>query len=126
MSDSSEGTSPNRHDGDVPAGAEGDPGGHEGKACDLAAMAEEDQKFMALAGLRTWCAATVRQVQRMEDAQKDMTTPLSTSPVDRGKLTAAQEAFQSDRHLFLLASWKVIEHIDWAKKLNFLDKECFV
>jgi len=80
-------------------------------------MPEEDQKFMALAGLRTWCAAAIRQTERIEEARKGM---LANPPV-----AGAQGAFQADRHLFLISCWKVVEHIDWAKKLNFLDATRF-
>src|SRR5690349_6012759 len=74
-------------------------------------MNEEDQKYMALAGLRSWCAAVLRQVERLE-AARNVHPDFNT-------------AFQSERHLFLIATWKMIEHVDWVVKLQLLEKDLF-
>jgi hypothetical protein len=70
-------------------------------------MDEESQRFMAFEGLRTWCVTALKQIERMNIARKERD---DESP-----------SFNCEKHLFLIAAWKVVEHVDWVKKLNFVD-----
>jgi hypothetical protein len=74
-------------------------------------MSEEDQRFMAFHGLREWCLTALKQIERMNVALKERLDPTdSTSP-----------SFNCEKHLFLISAWKVVEHVDWVRKLNFVD-----
>lgn len=74
-------------------------------------MDEDDQKFIAVEGLHAWASAILTQVQRLELA--------------RGELARGgryRRAYLCERHLLLIAAKKLIDYIDWAKDLGFLDE----
>jgi len=58
------------------------------------------------------------QVERIERARQVMRTPDNDWP-------EPMRVFQYERHLFLISAYKLIEHVDWALRLNFLDKSLF-
>ena len=74
-------------------------------------MDEESQRFMAFEGLRDWCVSALKQVERMNIAIRERN---DESP-----------SFNCEKHLFLISAWKVVEHVDWVKKLNFVDADKF-
>lgn len=84
----------------------------------------EDQQFLALAGLRTWAAAVVRQAERMQAAMDEQQGLIARAPLS-GSLEEVGDRFRSERHLFLIAAWKLVEHMDWTAKLNCLDTSIF-
>lgn len=79
----------------------------------------EDQKFMAFEGIRSWAQAILVEVERINSARKNLTN------INSDIRLSANRQFQAERHLFLVAANKLMQYIDWAKKLNFLDKELF-
>lgn len=77
-------------------------------------MDEDDQKFIAVEGLRTWASAILTQVERLELA--------------RGQLTKGgryRRAYLCEKHFLLIAAKKLIDYIDWARELDFLDDAIF-
>lgn len=74
-----------------------------------ATMDEESQRFMAFERLRAWCVTALKQIERMNIAMKERR---DDSP-----------SFNCEKHLFLISAWKVVEHVDWVKKLNFVDAD---
>jgi hypothetical protein len=76
-------------------------------------MEIEDQKFMALYGTQTWARAVLRQVERMEVANRAQDWPESMF------------RFQSERHLFLITAHKLVEHCEWVISLRYVDAALF-
>ncbi len=78
----------------------------------------EDEKSMAVEGLRNWALALVLQAARIESALKDA-LQVNLETKDQVRLhNDYMGRFRTDRHFFLIAAWKLIEHLDWARKLN--------
>ena len=74
----------------------------------------DDQKFMAVEGLHTWASAILIQVERLELA--------------RGQLAKGgryRRAYLCERHFLLIAAKKLVDYIDWARDLGFLDDTIF-
>ena len=84
-------------------------------------MNEETQKFLALEGLRSWANAVVLQVERMQSSRDAL---LELRGLDSQWIKRMGQ-FRSDRHLFLVSAWKLIEHMDWADKLGCLENNNF-
>ena len=77
-------------------------------------MDKDDQKFIAVEGLHTWASAILTQVERLELA--------------RGQLAKGgryRRAYLCERHFLLIAAKKLIDYIDWARDLGFLDDAIF-
>jgi hypothetical protein len=81
-------------------------------------MDMENQKFMAFEGIQSWARALVRQVKRINSIQARFAT--------REHFVDSRRQFACARHLFLIAAYKLIEYIDWAKNLEFLNEGLFV
>lgn len=92
-------------------------------------MEVEEQKFMALEGIQTWAKATIEQVARIEAANKAQFPELADADLPQFLANEARfdagRQFRAERLLFLIAAHKLIEHIEWAKKLSFLDNSIF-
>jgi hypothetical protein len=74
----------------------------------------DDQKFIAVEGLHTWASAILIQVERLELA--------------RGQLAKGgryRRAYLCERHFLLIAAKKLIDYIDWARDLGFLNDTLF-
>jgi hypothetical protein len=74
----------------------------------------DDQKFIAVEGLHTWASAILIQVERLELA--------------RGQLAKGgryRRAYLCERHFLLIAAKKLIDYIDWARDLGFLNDTVF-
>jgi hypothetical protein len=78
----------------------------------------EDQKFMAFEGIQSWARATITQVARIEISS-------ARQRAQGEERFNATRQFMADRHLFLIAAFKLTECIEWAKDLNFLDSGMF-
>src|SRR6266550_665752 len=76
-------------------------------------MSEESQRFMAFHGLRTWCMTAIKQTELMMAAARVRAAGPGVAALD----------FNCEKHLFLISAWKVVEHVDWVKKLNFVDAD---
>ena len=77
-------------------------------------MDKDDQKFIAVEGLHTWASAILNQVERVELA--------------RGQLAKGgryRRAYLCEKHFLLIAAKKLIDYIDWARDLAFLDDAVF-
>ena len=77
-------------------------------------MDDDDQKFIAVEGLHAWASAILTQVERLELA--------------RGELARGgryRRAYLCERHFLLIAAKKLIDYIDWARDLGFLDEIIF-
>jgi hypothetical protein len=75
---------------------------------------KDDQKFIAVEGLHAWAAAILIQVERLEMA--------------RGELSKGgrfRRAYLCEKHFLLTAAKKLIDYIDWAIELRFLDEIIF-
>jgi hypothetical protein len=75
---------------------------------------KDDQKFIAVEGLHAWASAILIQVERLESA--------------RGQLTKGgryRRAYLCERHFLLIAAKKLIDYIDWARELGFLNDTIF-
>lgn len=75
---------------------------------------KDDQRFIAVEGLHTWASAILTQVERLELA--------------RGQLAKGgryRRAYLCERHFLLIAAKKLIDYIDWARDLGFLDDAIF-
>ncbi|MGZ8300745.1 MAG: hypothetical protein ACXWU5_10220 [Rhodoplanes sp.] len=84
-------------------------------------METEDQKFMALEGLHAWANGVLIQVARIEAARDAMREDMAAHT----RLTEQIRSFQRERHLFLIAAYKMLEYIDWIESLSFIDKSIF-
>jgi hypothetical protein len=82
-------------------------------------MDVESQKFMALEGLHSWARGVISHVKAMEAARGSMFS------LDNDRRTEASRSFQRERHLFLTAAHKMLEHINWISKLSFIDSSVF-
>jgi hypothetical protein len=75
---------------------------------------KDDQKFIAVEGLHTWASAILNQVERVELA--------------RGQLAKGgryRRAYLCEKHFLLIAAKKLIDYIDWARELAFLNDVVF-
>jgi hypothetical protein len=75
---------------------------------------KDDQKFIAVEGLHTWASAILTQVERIERA--------------RGQLAKGgryRRAYLCERHFLLIAAKKLVDYIDWARDLGFLNDTIF-
>jgi hypothetical protein len=75
---------------------------------------QDDQRFIAVEGLQTWASAVLTQVERLELA--------------RGQLAKGgryRRAYLCEKHFLLIAAKKLIDYIDWARELAFLDDAIF-
>ena len=75
---------------------------------------KDDQKFVAVEGLHTWASAILNQVERIE--------------VARGQLAGGgryRRAYLCEKHFLLIAAKKLIDYIDWARELDFLNDTIF-
>jgi hypothetical protein len=103
-------------------------------------MTLDEQKFMAFEGLLGWTAAVANQAQRVTDARDKMFAVMARrtdrSPgwteryaeEVRANATAfrlAQQSFQTERHLFCNAAYKLLEHRRWVQDLEFIDDALF-
>ena len=77
-------------------------------------MDKDDQKFIAVEGLHAWASAILTQVKRVELAREQLT---------RGG--RYRRAYLCERHFLLIAAKKLIDYIDWAMDLGFLDDVIF-
>lgn len=88
----------------------------------------ENQRFMALSGIHAWAHSALRQIDRVEEAIKRMIQAI-TSRHDRTRVVdhvaehknmiTAQRDLHSDKHFFLIAANQLIEHISWAKSIEY-------
>lgn len=77
-------------------------------------MDKDDQKFIAVEGLHAWASAILTQVERLELA--------------RGQLAKGgrhRRAYLCERHFLLISAKKLIDYIDWARDLGFLNDSIF-
>jgi hypothetical protein len=75
---------------------------------------KDDQKFIAVEGLHTWASAILTQVERLEIA--------------RGQLAKGgrhRRAYLCEKHFLLIAAKKLVDYIDWARDLGFLNDTIF-
>jgi hypothetical protein len=75
---------------------------------------KDDQKFIVIEGLHAWASAILIQVERLELA--------------RGQLAKGgryRRAYLCERHFLLIAAKKLVDYIDWARDLGFLDDTLF-
>lgn len=77
-------------------------------------MDKDDQKFIAVEGLHAWASAILTQVERLELARKRLA---------RG--SRYRRAYLCEKHFVLVAAKKLIDYIDWARDLGFLDDTIF-
>ena len=77
-------------------------------------MDKDDQKFVAVEGLHAWASAILTQVERLELAREQLA---------RGG--RYRRAYLCERHFLLIAAKKLIDYIDWARDLGFLDEVIF-
>ncbi|MES0161602.1 hypothetical protein [Mesorhizobium sp. C268A] len=77
-------------------------------------MEIENQRFMALEGTRTWASGTVHFAAECDQFLID----LSASATD---FRALRQAFEVNRHCFLIAAFKLLEHAEWAVHVGALD-----
>jgi hypothetical protein len=82
-------------------------------------MTLDSQKFMALFGIKMWANATIEQIKRMETARQSHTS------LDAEEREKSILAFNSERHLFLIAANKISEYIEWAINLGSVNKGTF-
>jgi hypothetical protein len=75
---------------------------------------KDDQKFIAVEGLHAWASAILTQVERLELAREQLA---------RGG--RYRRAYLCERHFLLIAAKKLIDYIDWARDLGFLDEIIF-
>lgn len=72
----------------------------------------ENQKLMALEGIHTWARGVLSQVSQMERAR---------ASYGEGDHVNARREFERARHMFLISSNRLLEYVDWAVGLKFLD-----
>jgi hypothetical protein len=75
---------------------------------------KDDQKFIAVEGLHAWSSAILTQVERLE---------LARGQLDKGG--RYRRAYLCERHFLLIAARKLVDYIDWARDLGFLDDTIF-
>ncbi|MGM4885291.1 hypothetical protein AB8A20_07935 [Tardiphaga sp. 604_B6_N1_1] len=78
----------------------------------------DQQRFMALEGIHTWANAVIIQVARIEQVR-------AVSFGHGDDRYAARRQFIAERHLFLIAANKLLEHCSWARKLDFICADAF-
>ena len=78
-------------------------------------MDKDDQKFIAVEGLHTWASAILTQVERLE---------LARGQLSRGS-SRFRRAYLCEKHFLLIAAKKLIDYIDWARDLDFLNDALF-
>jgi len=74
----------------------------------------EDQKFMAVEGLHAWASAILTQVERLELARSEL--------AGGGR---NRRAYLCERHFLVSAAKKLVDYMDWARDLGFLDDSVF-
>ncbi|RVD50986.1 MAG: hypothetical protein EOS30_03625 [Mesorhizobium sp.] len=79
-------------------------------------MEIDDQRFMALEGTRTWASGTVHFAAECDRFLVD----LSGSPEN---LQTSRRTFEVNRHCFLIAAFKLLEHAEWAVQVGALDAD---
>lgn len=72
--------------------------------------------MMSLEGLHTWAEGVIRQRERLLEAQELILTP---------NWIAGRRAFERERYAFLMHTNRLIEYIEWATSLDFLDPKIF-
>jgi hypothetical protein len=75
---------------------------------------KDDQKFIVVEGLHAWASAILIQVECLELA--------------RGQLAKGgryRRAYLCERHFLLIAAKKLVDYIDWARDLGFLEDTIF-
>ena len=77
-------------------------------------MDKDDQKFIAVEGLHVWASAILTQMERLELARAQL-----------AKGGRYRRAYLCERHFLLIAAKKLIDYIDWARELGFLDDIIF-
>src|SRR6478609_7007867 len=75
---------------------------------------KDDQKFIAVEGLHTWAAAILTQVDRLELARRQLVEG-----------SRSRREYLCERPFLLIAARKLIDYIDWARDLGFLDDTIF-
>lgn len=80
-------------------------------------MSVEDQKFIALEGIHTWIVGVTAAGDTLNSQ-----LPRNAEP---DGINAWRRTFQVNRHWFLIAANKLVEYIEWAKKLDYLDPSMF-
>jgi hypothetical protein len=75
---------------------------------------KDDQKFVAVEGLRTWASAILTQVERIELAREQLS--------GGGR---HRRAYLCEKHFLLIAAKKLVDYIDWARDLDFLNDTIF-
>ena len=77
-------------------------------------MDRDDQKFVAVEGLHAWATAILTQAERLELAREQLS-----------KGSTFRRAYLCEKHFLLIAAKKLIDYIDWARDLAFLDDAVF-
>lgn len=77
-------------------------------------MDKDDQKFIAVEGLHAWASAILTQVDRVELAREQLA---------RGG--RYRRAYLCEKHFLLIAAKKLVDYIDWARDLQFLNDNIF-
>ena len=77
-------------------------------------MDRDDQKFVAVEGLHVRASAILTQAERLELAREQLS-----------KGSAFRRAYLCEKHFLLIAAKKLIDYIDWARDLAFLDDAVF-
>ena len=105
-------------------------------------MPLEHQKFLAFEHLLGWTAAVIAQSERITEARnallathKEGAEQAQKDPEQWGKTLwkehelacrLASERFQTERHLFCNAAFKLLEYSQWVRQLGLLDDATFV
>lgn len=77
-------------------------------------MDRDDQKFVAVEGLHAWASAILTQAERLELAREQLS-----------KGSTFRRAYLCEKHFLLIAAKKLIDYIDWARDLGFLNDTVF-
>lgn len=80
-----------------------------------AGVDRDDQKFVAVEGLHAWASAILTQAERLELAREQLS-----------KGSTFRRAYLCEKHFLLIAAKKLIDYIDWARDLGFLDDAIFM
>jgi hypothetical protein len=104
-------------------------------------MPLEHQKFLAFEHLLGWTAAVIAQSERLTEARnallatyKERAERAQKYPEQWGKTwkehelacRMAIERFQTERHLFCNAAFKLLEYSQWVRQLGLLDDATFI